>query len=215
MSKETLFMGSLQAAGAGFGGTGRGRSCSAPFLLLLGDCRGKRGSFGRSLDTKTPVFGMVERGGRVIAKEAEVVGVDINPWCLKQCTRKNHSGQLSFFHSLSREFADSAGFDAIFCMAVFQRTAHRTENAQPGDTGFTFERFEAEVAMLDRKLKPDGLFFLDECDFSFEQTAAAARYRPAEFDDNRALRQRPLFDRENRLIANESYSLRCFIKQGG
>jgi hypothetical protein len=30
-------MGSLQAAGAGFGGTGRGRSCSAPFLLLLGD----------------------------------------------------------------------------------------------------------------------------------------------------------------------------------
>jgi transposase len=29
---------------------------------------GKRGGVGRSLDTKTPVFGMVERGGRVIAK---------------------------------------------------------------------------------------------------------------------------------------------------
>jgi transposase len=28
---------------------------------------GKRGGTGRSLDTKTPVFGMVERGGRVIA----------------------------------------------------------------------------------------------------------------------------------------------------
>jgi hypothetical protein len=145
--------------------------------------------------------------------EAKVVGVDINPWCLKQCTRKNHSGQLSFFHSRSQEFADSTGFDAIFCMAVFQRTEHRTENAQPGDTGFTFARFEGEVAMLDRKLKPGGLLFLDECDFSFEQTAAAARYRPAELDGNRALRQRPLFDRENRLIAKESYALRCFIKQ--
>lgn len=29
---------------------------------------GKRGGTGRSLDTKTPIFGMVERGGRVIAK---------------------------------------------------------------------------------------------------------------------------------------------------
>jgi transposase len=29
---------------------------------------GKRGGIGRSLDTKTPVFGMVERGGRVIAR---------------------------------------------------------------------------------------------------------------------------------------------------
>jgi len=144
---------------------------------------------------------------------AEVVGVDINPWCLKQCTRMNHSGQLSFFHSLSGEFADAADFDAIFCMAVFQRSEHRTENARPGDTGFTFERFDAEVAMLDRKLKPGGLFFLDECDFSFEQTAAAARYRPAEFDGNRVLRQRPLFDRENRLVANESYCVRCFIKK--
>jgi hypothetical protein len=49
----------------------------------------------------------------------------------------------------------------------------------------------------------------------FEQTAVAARYRPAEFDGNRALRQRPLFDRENRLIANEYYPLHCFIKQAG
>jgi transposase len=29
---------------------------------------GKRGGTGRSLDTKTPVFGIMERGGRVIAK---------------------------------------------------------------------------------------------------------------------------------------------------
>lgn len=29
---------------------------------------GKRGGTGRSLDTKTPVFGMVERGGRVVAR---------------------------------------------------------------------------------------------------------------------------------------------------
>jgi SAM-dependent methyltransferase len=144
---------------------------------------------------------------------AEIVGVDINPWCLKQCMRKNLSGQLHFLHSLSPEFADESGFDAIFCMAVFQRSEHRSNDALPGDTGFTFQRFEAEIAMLDRKLKTGGLFFLDECDFSFEQTGAAARYRSAEFEGNCALRQRPLFDRENRLVAKEYASFRCFLKQ--
>jgi trans-aconitate methyltransferase len=143
---------------------------------------------------------------------AEIVGVDINPWCLKQCRKQNRSPKLHFLHSLSREFAEAADFDAIFCMAVFQRSEHRA-NAQPAETGFTFERFAAEVAMLDRKLKPGGLFFVDECDFSFEQTEAATHYRPAEFEGNHELRQRPLFDRENRLVATEYASFRCFLKQ--
>jgi SAM-dependent methyltransferase len=147
--------------------------------------------------------------------QAEIVGVDINAWCLKQCVKKNRNRQLSFMHSMSREFADAKEFDAIFCMAVFQRTEHRTENAQPGDTGFTFERFEAEVAMLDRKLKPGGLFYLDEYDFSFEQTEAAARYKPAEFEGSSVLRERRLFGRRNRLIEDEKYCFRCFIKQAG
>jgi hypothetical protein len=146
---------------------------------------------------------------------AEIVGVDINAWCLKQCAKRNSNRQLSFVHRMSREFAEAKDFDAIFCMAVFQRTEHRTENAQPGDTGFTFERFEAEVAMLDRKLKPGGLFFLDEYDFSFEQTEAATRYKPAEFEGSCVLRERRLFGRENRPIADEQDCFRCFIKQAG
>jgi SAM-dependent methyltransferase len=144
---------------------------------------------------------------------AEILGVDLNPWCLKQCEKKTRSSQLSFVHSLSPEFADAKDFDAIFCMAVFQRTEHRTDYALPDDTGFTFERFEAEVAMLDRKLKPGGLIFLDEYDFTFENTESAARYKPGEFDGNRQLRQRPLFDRENRLVSTEHVAVRCFIKQ--
>jgi hypothetical protein len=146
---------------------------------------------------------------------AEIVGVDINAWCLKQCEKKNHNRQLSFLHRMSREFADATGFDAIFCMAVFQRTEHRTDDALPEDTGFTFERFEAEVATLDPKLKPGGLFFLDEYDFSFEQTQAAARYQPAEFEGSCVLRERRLFGRENCLVANRQDCFRCFVKQAG
>lgn len=150
--------------------------------------------------------------------QAEIVGVDINRWCLKQCAsknsaRKNGNGRLRFLHRQSQQFADAGGFDAIFCMAVFQRTEHRTEGAQPADTGFGFEQFESEVNFLDRKLKLGGLYFMDECDFSFEQTAAAARYQPVEFEGNRVPRLRPLFGRDNRLIANEHTSPRCFVKQ--
>ena len=54
--------------------------------------------------------------------QAEITGVDINPWCLKQCTRTNRNDRLRFLHRNSAEFARADGFDAIFCMAVFQRT---------------------------------------------------------------------------------------------
>ncbi len=182
--------------------------------------------------------------------QAEIVGVDINPWCLKECARKNTSvvsrrandidsgallqnddGQRSmqlrdelltrdpserirFLHRMSPEFAGAVGFDAVFCMAVFQRTEHRTAGAEPADTGFTFERFEDEMKMLDKKLKAGGLLFLDECDFSFEQTEVAAGYRPLEFAGNRALRRRPLFGRDNRRMASEHDSVRGFEKLG-
>jgi len=173
-------------------------SCASPRILSFGCSTGEE------------VFTLAR-----YLPQAEIAGVDINAWCLKQCIRKNQNAHLTFLHRMSREFAEAKDFDAIFCMAVFQRTEHRTENAQPDDTGFTFERFEAEVAMLDRKLKPGGLFYMDEYDFSFEQTEAGARYMRAEFEGNCVLRERRLFSRENRPIAGERDYFRCFIKQAG
>lgn len=171
-------------------------ACSSPKILSFGCSTGEE------------VFTLAR-----YLPHAEIVGVDINSWCLQQGAKKNRNPQLSFLHSLSREFAGVTGFDAIFCMAVFQRTEHRTENALPDDTGFTFERFEAEVIELDGKLKPGGLFFLDEYDFSFEDTGIADRYKPAEFEGNHVFLQRRMFGRENRLIAHEQTSVRCYIKQ--
>ena len=145
--------------------------------------------------------------------QARIVGVDINSWCLKECSRKNTSEAIRFVQRMAPEFVGLGEFDAIFCMAVFQRTEHRTEGARPTDTGFLFEHFEAELTVLDGMLKSGGILFLDECDFSFEQTAMAARYQPAEFEWNRVLRTRPLFDRDNRLMAEQHWSVRCYVKQ--
>lgn len=144
--------------------------------------------------------------------DAHIVGVDINPWCLRQCARRGLDQRIRLLHRLSPEFLAMTGFDAIFCMAVFQRTEHRTDNLHPTQSGFTFNHFEREVELLDSKLRPGGLFFLDESDFAFQMTSVAARYRPLEFAGNRIVRERPLFDRENRLIATRSLFTRVFEK---
>lgn len=51
--------------------------------------------------------------------QAHILGVDINPWCIRQAKRKAASLNHTFVHRLSKEFESAEGFDAIFCMAVF------------------------------------------------------------------------------------------------
>jgi hypothetical protein len=98
-------------------------------------------------------------------------------------------------------------------MAVFQRTEHRTENATPLETGFTFNRFEKEISVLDGMLRVGGLFFIDESDFAFDSTAVASRYVPLDFRGNCVVRERPMFDRENRLLGRSSPFTRAFVKK--
>jgi hypothetical protein len=74
--------------------------------------------------------------------DAQIMGVDINNWCLKQCRKMNKNPNYSFHHRLSKEFEVADGFDAIFCMAVFQRTENRTSSDNSVAVGFRFDQFE-------------------------------------------------------------------------
>ena len=143
---------------------------------------------------------------------AAIVGVEINPWCLKQCLARNSNQRIRFLHRNAKEFSSMEGFDAIFCMAVFQRTEHRTERLSPLQTGFTFERFESEIRFLDEKLKPGGVLFLDESDYAFELTETGRNYTPLDFPGSKVLRKRPVFDRDGRRVAEESEFTRAFLK---
>jgi hypothetical protein len=148
--------------------------------------------------------------------EAGIVGVDINPWCLRQCRKKNpEPRRYAFFHRFSQEFESSGEFDAVFCLAVFQRTENRTGRDNRRSIGYTFEQFEQEVRMLDGKLKEGGLFVIDHSDFSFTDTACSRNYIPLPFEKNRFPRQRPLFDRDNQKVADAQNNFRMFVKQGG
>lgn len=144
--------------------------------------------------------------------QAEVVGVELNRWCLRQCRRANHDPRIRFLHSLSPKFAAEPRFDAIFCLAVLQDERHRTEDLQHLTRGFTFARFEQKLAELDGKLLPGGLLFLDHCDFRFTETDLSLGYDPVDFPGNRRTRRRPLFSGSNQRIAEEYMMDRCFRK---
>lgn len=144
---------------------------------------------------------------------ARITGVDINSWCIRQCLKINHNPNFSFFNRNSKEFENTTLFDAIFCMAVFQRTENRTERNNQISQGHTFEQFEKEIDVLDEKLKIGGLLIIDHSDFSFTDTTSALRYQPLEFDKNRMIRERPLYDKNNHKVADKQFNYRVFIKQ--
>jgi SAM-dependent methyltransferase len=146
---------------------------------------------------------------------ATITGVDINRWCLRQCVRANRNPKLKFLHAADRRFVADPPFDAIFAMAVFQRTEHRTERPDVITGGFTFARFAEEIARLDLRLKPGGLLFIGESDFRFVDTATALHYVAMDFEGNEVLEQRPLFGSDNRLIAEEYKTHRGFMKRNG
>lgn len=145
--------------------------------------------------------------------QARIVGVDINNWCIRQCNQRKQSNNHSFCLRYSREFEEAGEFDAIFCMAVFQRTENRTSPRNEVSVNFRFEEFEREIGVLDTKLKHHGLLIIDHADFNFVDTVHCSQYKMLEFEHNSVLYNRPLFDKNNRKISDTQCLHRVFMKQ--
>jgi hypothetical protein len=144
---------------------------------------------------------------------AIIYGIDINKWCIKQCIKQNITATHFFYHRTSKEFETLQNVDAIFCMAVFQKTDDRIPGKKTDNKFFTFQSFEKEIILLDYKLKKDGLLIIDFSDFNFTDTVVSKKYVPLDFAKNRLLRRSPLFDKNNKKVADEKYLYRVFVKQ--
>jgi tRNA G46 methylase TrmB len=142
---------------------------------------------------------------------ATVIGVDINNWCLKQAKLNYVSDNRLFYNSLSEDFIKMTGFDAIFCLAVFQHPENRHDKNRM-ESGYPFIQFEKQLNELDLKLKKTGLLFIDNCDFNFIETNLMPRYQIANFKNNQKLRNRPIFNRNNQKIAEKHSNFRVFKK---
>lgn len=142
---------------------------------------------------------------------AKIIGTDISKWCIKECLKKPHNDNFNFLHSKSEKFVRLDNFDAIFCLAVFQHPENRRESAGSASE-YLFSQFEEQLIILDKKLKTGGLLFIDQCDFNFFETIVSKKYSPLNNENNRLLRERPIFDRENKKILDVTYIYRVFAK---
>jgi hypothetical protein len=202
----------------------RGRHFQGPtttspdrYPLLFAQCRAALGSLSRprilsfGCSTGEEVFSL-----RQYLPHAEIVGVEINRWCLEQCTLRSPDDRMHFLHRDSPEFAQSRDFDAIFALAVFQRSEnrrdHRDDAAYGITSGFTFDRFEQELLILDAKLKMGGLFFIDHADFALDSTALGSRYQPLSFAGNQVVNARPLYGPDGRVVGREQSLPRVYVK---
>ena len=141
--------------------------------------------------------------------QAEIVGVDINLWCIEQAQKRYP--QHRFVHSLSPNFEALVGFDAIFCLAVFQNPANRHDKERE-ISAYAFSQFEKQLSILDKKLKPNGLLFIDHCDFNFLELPLKNHYQIANIKQNMLVRNRPLFNKNNQKIAAIQNNFRIFKK---
>jgi len=173
------------------------RSISQPHVLSFGCATGEEAA---TLGKYMPV--------------AMITGADVNEWCIRTCRDRYKDHRFRFFNRHSDEFNNCGGFDAIFCMAVFQHTTNRLNKANETASNITFSQFEEELKVLDARLNNGGLLVIDNCDFSFTDTAIAVYYKPLAFPDNLIVRARPLFDRNNRKISETQHICRVFVKDG-
>jgi hypothetical protein len=183
------------------------------YPALFGDCRDylddhpRRRLLSFGCSTGEEVVSLAERW-----PQAAIVGVDINAWCVAESRRRHQSPRFTFVNRMSPEFALAGDFDAIFCLAVFQRHENRTNVDNAVAAGHTFEQFEREISLLDAKLKPGGLLVIDHADFRFTDTVCARDYTPLQSPHSRLLRRRPLYDRHHQKIASEHSSCRIYVK---
>lgn len=145
---------------------------------------------------------------------AFIVGAELNGRSLARCRKRKVDDRITFVRSSHETIRSHGPFDAIFCMAVLQRTPHLIEGE--GITSlkeiYPFERFDNQVSELDRSLKPGGLLVIHHAQYLFEDASVASRYAPLP-GEMESTYDSPRFDRNSQRVERAPAGS-VFIKVG-
>lgn len=110
---------------------------------------------------------------------AIITGAEINTRSLAQCRKLAVDHRVDFVRSDPDAIRRRAPFDAIFCMAVLQRTPHIVEEQQIKSLKriYPFEKFDRQVSQFDHLLKTGGLLVLHHSQYLFRDASAATNYQ--------------------------------------
>lgn len=145
---------------------------------------------------------------------ARIVGTEINPRCLAICRARQVDDRIAFIDSDADMIRREGPFDAIFCMAVLQRTPHAVEaqGVKSLAQTYPFEKFDAQVSAFDGWLRPGGLLIMHNTQYVFSDASVASRYAPLA-QQPEPVRSGPRFDRNSTLIEGHVATPSVFVRQ--
>lgn len=144
---------------------------------------------------------------------AQIVGVEINPKSLAKAREHIVDSRVVLEQSRPETVARLGPYDAVFCMAVLQRTPHTVQDRKLKSLEgiYPFARFDEQLTQLDSVVKPGGLLVVHHTQYAFEQATIASRYRALE-GVPRVPDEGPRFDRQSRLIETPVETNSIFVK---
>ena len=106
---------------------------------------------------------------------AEIIGAELNKRSLRICDKLEVDGKISFVYSMPKRLKRLGAFDAIFCMAVFQRTPHLIAEAGIQDISriYPFRKFEDQLILFRDLVKKGGIIVIHFAQYSLEDTCVA------------------------------------------
>jgi hypothetical protein len=141
---------------------------------------------------------------------AEITGVDINQGNIKTCLKNNIDKKIHFYVSNNERWKKEK-YDIILCMAVLQNAKNRSPETTNSLNIYPFNKFNSKLKELDAYVKKDGVLVLEYSDYRFIDSDIAIGYEPLQ-GDKMAERDRPLYNRNNKRIAETTKIHRLFVK---
>lgn len=184
------------------------------FPLIFSACRG---CFEEKSDIKILSFGC-STGEEVLTlrhyfPNATIVGAEINKYSLEICQKRKLDDKMIFIKSTSEEISKHGPYDAIFCMAVFQRTLGLIAEKRITDLSriYPFRRFADQICELDPCLRKDGLFVVHFSQYDFRDTEVASKYSTYG-DYNQDCYWPYIFDKNSKLVTTKVQRNSIFVK---
>ncbi len=144
--------------------------------------------------------------------DAQIIGAEINRHSLAVCRKLPVDDKISFVYSESSEIEKHGNFDVVFCMAVFQRKPHfiAAKKIKSLKKIYPFEKFERQIIVLDKLIKPQGLFVINFTQYSFGDTSVNSKYEV--LGNNKQNFYNLLFDKDSSLVNDPNPQDAIFIK---
>jgi SAM-dependent methyltransferase len=146
-----------------------------------------------------------------------IKGIDINARNVRAARRRlkrSPDGKITFEVASTTVGELSNSYNAIFCMAVF-RHGGLGASGRDGrcDHLIRFQQFEETVGEIARCLVPGGLLLIGYSNFRFSETRIATNFDVVFQADASPDAQTPIFDRDNRFLAQTGYGEIGFRKR--